>query len=77
MAFSQAQKPFLANLSTREQEELKKKDRADVNCYNPIIQFCTRSSIDIRVPLRDSDARGCLYYILWYVTKTESTVDAL
>ena len=64
-------------MSTHEQEEkLKKKDGADVNCYNPIIQFCTRSNIDIRVLLRDSDAQGCLQYIFSYATqKTESTVD--
>ena len=67
MALSQAQKNFLANMSTRElAEEPKKKDEAGVNCYNPIIQFCSRSNTDIRVLLRDSDARGaCNIYFLY------------
>lgn len=48
-----------------------------VNSYNPIIQYCTRSNMDLKVLLRDSDARGLLFYILNYSTKTEQTLDVL
>ncbi|CAN0265693.1 unnamed protein product, partial [Scytosiphon promiscuus] len=48
-----------------------------VNSYNAIIQYCTRSNMDIKALLRDSDARGALFYILNYSTKTETTMDAL
>lgn len=33
--------------------------------------------MDIKVLLRDSDARGALFYILNYCSKTETTMDAL
>lgn len=42
-----------------------------------LIQFCIRSNMDVRVLMRDSDARGAMYYILSYATKTETTMDAL
>ncbi|CAM9359253.1 unnamed protein product, partial [Pylaiella littoralis] len=48
-----------------------------INSYHPIIQFCIRSNMDIKALLRDSDARGALFYILNYATKNESTIDAL
>lgn len=54
-----------------------RREQPMINSYNPIIQYCTRSNIDVRVLLRDSDARGALFYILNYATKTESTMDAL
>lgn len=54
-----------------------RREQPMINSYNPIIQYCTRSNMDIRVLLRDSDARGAMFYILSYATKTESDMDAL
>lgn len=48
-----------------------------VNSYNMLIQYCIRSNMDLTVMLRDSDARGALFYILNYSTKTEQTLDVL
>lgn len=47
-----------------------------INSYNAVIPFCTRSYMDINALLRDSDARGALFYILNYSTKTETTMDS-
>ncbi|CAM9864678.1 unnamed protein product, partial [Laminaria digitata] len=54
-----------------------RREHGKVNSYNPIIAFCTRSNMDIKALLGDSDARGALFYILNYSTKTETTMDAL
>lgn len=54
-----------------------RREHRKVNSYNLIIAFCTRSNMDIKALLRDSDARGALFYILNYSTKTETTMDAL
>ena len=48
-----------------------------INAYNPIIAFLIRSNMDLKVLLRDSDAKGILFYILNYATKTEQTLDVL
>lgn len=48
-----------------------------INPYNPIIAFLIRSNMDLKVLLRDSDAKGILFYILNYATKTEQTLDVL
>ncbi|CAB1108241.1 unnamed protein product [Ectocarpus sp. CCAP 1310/34] len=48
-----------------------------INPYNPIIHFLIRSNMDLNVMLRDSDARGLLYYVLHYSTKSEQTLDVL
>ncbi|CAB1096245.1 unnamed protein product [Ectocarpus sp. CCAP 1310/34] len=48
-----------------------------INPYNPIIHFLIRSNMDSKVMLRDSDARGLLYYVLHYSTKSEQTLDVL
>ncbi|CAN0223398.1 unnamed protein product, partial [Scytosiphon promiscuus] len=48
-----------------------------INSYNPIIQYCTRSNMDLKVMLRDGDAKGLLFYILNYSTKSEQTLDVL
>lgn len=54
-----------------------RREQPMVNTYNAIIQYCIRSNMDIKVLLRDSDARGALFYILNYSTKTETNVDAI
>lgn len=54
-----------------------RREQPMVNSYNAIIQFCIRSNMDVKVLLRDSDARGAIFYILNYSTKTETTMDAL
>lgn len=48
-----------------------------INGFNPVVQFATRSNMDLKVLLRDSDAKGLLFYILNYSTKTEQTLDVL
>ena len=48
-----------------------------INPYNSIIQFLIRSNMDLKVLLRDSDAKGIFFYILNYATKTEQTLDVL
>ena len=48
-----------------------------INPYNPIIQFLIRSNMDLKVLLRDSDAKGIFFYILNYATKTVQTLDVL
>ncbi|CAM9446743.1 unnamed protein product, partial [Ectocarpus fasciculatus] len=48
-----------------------------INSFNPVIQFAIRSNMDLKVLLRDSDAKGILFYILNYSTKTEQTLDVL
>lgn len=47
-----------------------------INSYNATIQDCIRSNMDLKALLRDSDAKGALFYILNYSTKTETTMDA-
>ncbi|CAM9277519.1 unnamed protein product, partial [Laminaria digitata] len=54
-----------------------RREHGFVNSFNPIIYFCTRRNMDVKALLRDSDARGALFYILNYSTKTETTMDAL
>lgn len=54
-----------------------RREHGKINSYNPIIAFCTRSNMDIKALLSDFDARGALFYILNYSTKTETTMDAL
>ncbi|CAB1112810.1 unnamed protein product [Ectocarpus sp. CCAP 1310/34] len=48
-----------------------------INSFNPVIAFAVRSNMDIKVLLKGSDAKGLLYYILNYATKTEQTLDVL
>ncbi|CAN0441545.1 unnamed protein product, partial [Ectocarpus fasciculatus] len=48
-----------------------------INSFNPVIQFAIRSNMDLKVLLRDSDAKGILFYILNYSTKTEQSLDVL
>eukprot|EP00903_Cladosiphon_okamuranus_P013925 g12952.t1 len=48
-----------------------------INPYNPIIAFSIRSNMDLKVLLRDSDAKGILFYVLNYAIKTEKTLDVL
>ncbi|MEP4214428.1 MAG: hypothetical protein ABJL35_03625 [Parasphingorhabdus sp.] len=48
-----------------------------VNSYHMLIQYCIRSNMDLTVMRRDSDARGTLFFILNYSTKTEQTLDVL
>ncbi|CAN0249308.1 unnamed protein product, partial [Ectocarpus fasciculatus] len=48
-----------------------------INSFNPVIQFAIRSNMDLKILLRDSDAKGLLFYILNYSTKTEQTLDVL
>ena len=48
-----------------------------INSYNWVIQQCTRSNVDIKVILGDGDARGLLYYILMYSTKSTRTVNTI
>ncbi|CBJ31141.1 conserved unknown protein [Ectocarpus siliculosus] len=48
-----------------------------INSFNPVIQFAIRSNMDLKVLLRESDAKGILFYILNYCTKTEQTLDIL
>lgn len=54
-----------------------RREQPMVNSYNAIIQYCTRSNMDIRALLRDSDARGAMFYTLNYALKSESTMDAV
>lgn len=54
-----------------------RREHGKINSYNPIIQYCTRSNMDIKPLLSDGDARGAIFYILNYTTKTETTMDAL
>ncbi|CAN0506631.1 unnamed protein product, partial [Scytosiphon promiscuus] len=49
----------------------------NINSYNPIMQYCTRSNMDLKVMLREGDAKGLLFYILNYSTKSEQTLDVL
>ena len=35
-----------------------RREQPMINSYNAVIQYCTRSNMDIKVLLRDSDARG-------------------
>ncbi|CAB1100401.1 unnamed protein product [Ectocarpus sp. CCAP 1310/34] len=43
---------------------------AHINPYNPFIQFVIRSNMDLKVLLEDIDAKGIMFYILNYATKT-------
>lgn len=54
-----------------------RRQHTHINSLNPIIQFGIRSNMDIKVLLRDSDAKGLLYFILHHPTKTEQTLDVL
>ena len=54
-----------------------RREHGKVNSYNAIISYCIRSNMDIKILLRDSDARGCLFYILSYTTKSEDTMNEL
>lgn len=67
-AFSTVAERFTAN---------QRREHGKINSYNALIQFCIRSNMDIKGLLRDSDARGALFYILNYSTKSETTMDAL
>ncbi|CAN0287400.1 unnamed protein product, partial [Scytosiphon promiscuus] len=48
-----------------------------INSFNPVIQFAIRSNMDLKVLLKGIDAKGLLFYILNYSTKTEQTLDVL
>ncbi|CAN0539444.1 unnamed protein product, partial [Scytosiphon promiscuus] len=48
-----------------------------IDSYNWVIQQCTRSNMDIKVILGDGDARGLVYYILMYSTKSTRTVSTI
>ncbi|CAN0496989.1 unnamed protein product, partial [Ectocarpus sp. 12 AP-2014] len=63
-------------LSDRFTAELRRL-HSHINSFNPVIQFAIRSNMDLKILLRDSDAKGLLFYILNYSTKTEQTLDVL
>lgn len=43
-----------------------------------LAQFCVRSNMDIKIRLlRNADARGLLFYILNYATKSEQTLGSI
>lgn len=44
-----------------------------INSFTPVIQFAIRSNMDLNILLRDSDAKGLMFYVLKYSTKTEQT----
>ncbi|CAB1107609.1 unnamed protein product [Ectocarpus sp. CCAP 1310/34] len=63
-------------LSDRFTAELRRL-HSHINSFNPVIQFAIRSNMDLKILLRDSDAKGLLFYILNYSTKTEQNLDVL
>ncbi|CAM9426660.1 unnamed protein product [Laminaria digitata] len=85
-AFTEAFDPCLTHAADGDTEADTDTDRFSVvfrrahthiNFYNPIIQYCTRSNMDLKVMLREGDAKGLLFYILNYSTETEQTLDVL
>ncbi|CAN0516428.1 unnamed protein product, partial [Ectocarpus sp. 8 AP-2014] len=51
---------LLDPLSDRFTAELRRL-HSHINSFNPVIQFANRSNMDLKILLRDSDAKGLLF----------------